>query len=125
MLHVHVHVDHMVSDMVIVILSFQLQSHSTSDDSEFEYVDSESESTSTSDVSEFECDDSESETTSTSGEGHLSSAASQSQSSLKSSSDGHLKGPEELLSKSHSPPRPYPLTTSQSTVESIVDQEGK
>ena len=43
----------------------------------------------------------------------------------ESSSDGHLKGPEEPLSKPHLSPRPHPLTTSQSTEESMVDQEGK
>ena len=78
-----------------------------------------------SDVSELEYDDSESESTSTSAEGHLSSPASQSQSSLKSSCDGHLKGLEDPLSKPHPSPRPHPLTASQSTNESIVDQESK
>ena len=101
----HVHVDHMVSDVVVVV-PFQYQSPYTSD-------------------SEFEYDDSESESTSTFAESHLSSSASESQSSLKSCSDGHLKGPEDPLSKPQSPPRPQPLMTSQSTEESIVDQEGK
>ena len=76
-----------------------------------------------SDVSELEYDDSESESNSASAGGHLSSPASQSQSSLKSSSDGHLKGLEELLP--HIPLRPHPLTSSQSIDESIVDLEGK
>ena len=62
-----------------------------------------------SDVSEWEYDNSESESASTctSARGHLSSPASQSQSPLKSSSDSYLH------------------TTSQTTEESIVDQEGK
>ena len=68
-------------------------------------------------------DDNESEFTFTSNVINLSSPASHFQSSLKSSSDGNLKGPEEPLSKTL--PRPHPLTTSQSTEESIVDQEGK
>ena len=62
-----------------------------------------------SDVSEWKYDNSESESASTctSAGGDLSSPASQSQSPLKSSSDSYLH------------------TTSQTTEESIVDQEGK
>ena len=103
---VNVTVDHIAS-VIVVVISFQFQS------------------TSTPEINELEYDVSESVSTSTSAEGHLSSAASQSQSSLKSSSDGHLKGPEEPLSKPHPPLIPHPLTTSQFTEDSIVGQEGK
>ena len=98
------HLDHIASVMVVAF-RFQFQSPSTSEINELEY------------------DNSESESTSACAESHLSSPASQFQSSLKSSCDGHLKGPYELLSKT--PPRLHPLTTSQSAEESIVDQEGK
>ena len=103
---VNVTIDHITS-VIVVIISFQFQFPSTPEINELEY------------------DVSVSESTSTCAGGQLSSIASQSQSSSKSSSDSHLKGPEEPLSK------PYPslslhlLTVSQSTDESIVDQEGK
>ena len=103
---VNVNVDHTTS-VIVVVISFQFRS------------------TCTTEINELEDDVSESEFTSTCAGGHLSSAASQSQSSPKSSSDGHLKGPEEPLSKPHPSSNLHPLTASQSTDESIVGQEGK
>ena len=77
------------------------------------------------DDNQFISELSESESTSSSAGGHLSSPASLSQSSLKSSSDDHIKGTKDSLSMSHPPQRPHHLTTSQSTEEPIVDQKGK
>ena len=103
---VNVTIDHITS-VIVVIISFQFQFPSTPEIHELEY------------------DVSESESTSTCAGGQLSSVASQSQSSPKSSSDSHLKGPEEPLSKPYPSSSLYPLTVSQSTDEFIVDQEGK
>ena len=103
---VNVTIDHITS-MIVVVISFQFQFPSTPE------------------INELEKNVIESESTSTCAGGHLSSAASQSQSSPKSSSDGHLKGPEEPLSKPHPSSSLHPLTVSQSTDESIVDQESK
>ena len=103
---VNVTIDHIAS-VIVVIISFQFQFPSTPEINELEY------------------DVSESESTSTCGGGQLSSVASQSQSSPKSSSDSHLKGLEEPLSKPYPSSSLHPLTVSQSTDESIVDQEGK